>query len=285
MRVGVAKPVETGCRPVDAAPPQTRTSRRTRRRLPRPRNPRSRSTSSARIASPIRSPRRLPPRARGTAIDFAALVRVPHGARRADTIASSSRARAACWCRSRSPKAISISRRRSGAPVLFVVGSRLGAINHARLSLEVLAAHDVATVGYVVNRLAPTAISPSRRTRRCCARSRPCRASASSRGWATTPRSCCVRSARRPRTRSPRAHGWRRSRARTSTSPRSTAARRALVARAASDRARGVSRASAAGAARRLVDDAQRNPVTLRRRAAALVLGRDRLARRPRRRS
>jgi dethiobiotin synthetase len=41
-----------------------------------------------------------------------------------------------------------------GAPVVIVVGSRLGAINHARLTLEVLAARGIATRGYVLNRLA-----------------------------------------------------------------------------------------------------------------------------------
>ena len=41
------------------------------------------------------------------------------------------------------------------ASVLLVVGSRLGAINHARLSLEALAARGLCVVGYVVNRLAP----------------------------------------------------------------------------------------------------------------------------------
>ena len=42
-----------------------------------------------------------------------------------------------------------------GARVLLVVGSRLGAINHARLSLEVLKQRSIPTVGYVVNRLVP----------------------------------------------------------------------------------------------------------------------------------
>ena len=41
------------------------------------------------------------------------------------------------------------------APVLLVVGSRLGAINHALLSLEALRTRAVRVLGYVVNRLAP----------------------------------------------------------------------------------------------------------------------------------
>ena len=41
------------------------------------------------------------------------------------------------------------------APVLLVVGSRLGAINHALLSLEALRTRGVRVLGYVVNRLAP----------------------------------------------------------------------------------------------------------------------------------
>jgi dethiobiotin synthetase len=40
------------------------------------------------------------------------------------------------------------------ARVLVVVGSRLGAINHALLTFEVLAWRGLAPVGYVVNRLA-----------------------------------------------------------------------------------------------------------------------------------
>jgi dethiobiotin synthetase len=45
--------------------------------------------------------------------------------------------------------------RHLGARVLLVVGSRLGAINHALLSLEVLRTRGIPTAGYVVNRLAP----------------------------------------------------------------------------------------------------------------------------------
>lgn len=41
------------------------------------------------------------------------------------------------------------------ASVLLVVGSRLGAINHALLSLEVLTRRRIPLAGYVVNRLAP----------------------------------------------------------------------------------------------------------------------------------
>ena len=42
---------------------------------------------------------------------------------------------------------------RAGARVLVVVGSRLGAINHALLTLEALAARRLTVAGYVVNRL------------------------------------------------------------------------------------------------------------------------------------
>jgi dethiobiotin synthetase len=42
-----------------------------------------------------------------------------------------------------------------GAPVLLVVGSRLGAINHALLTLEVLATRGLSICGYVLNRVAP----------------------------------------------------------------------------------------------------------------------------------
>jgi dethiobiotin synthetase len=41
------------------------------------------------------------------------------------------------------------------ARVLLVVGSRLGAINHALLTLEVLATRGIAIAGYVVNELGP----------------------------------------------------------------------------------------------------------------------------------
>ncbi len=40
-----------------------------------------------------------------------------------------------------------------GAPVLLVVGSRLGAINHALLTLEVLTRRRIPVRGYIVNRL------------------------------------------------------------------------------------------------------------------------------------
>lgn len=41
------------------------------------------------------------------------------------------------------------------APVLLVVGSRLGAVNHALLTLEALARRKLRTVGYVVSRIGP----------------------------------------------------------------------------------------------------------------------------------
>lgn len=44
---------------------------------------------------------------------------------------------------------------RLDARVLVVVGSRLGAINHALLTFEALARRDITTAGYVVNRLGP----------------------------------------------------------------------------------------------------------------------------------
>lgn len=44
-----------------------------------------------------------------------------------------------------------LSRRR--LPVLVVVGSRLGAINHAALTFEVLARREIPTIGYVLNDL------------------------------------------------------------------------------------------------------------------------------------
>jgi dethiobiotin synthetase len=44
---------------------------------------------------------------------------------------------------------------RLAAPLLLVVGSRLGAINHALLTLEVMARRRLASRGYVVSRLAP----------------------------------------------------------------------------------------------------------------------------------
>jgi dethiobiotin synthetase len=43
--------------------------------------------------------------------------------------------------------------RRLAAPVLVVVGSRLGAINHALLTFDALAARGIPIVGFVVNRL------------------------------------------------------------------------------------------------------------------------------------
>ncbi len=44
---------------------------------------------------------------------------------------------------------------RLAARVLVVVGSRLGAINHALLTFDVLARRGLATAGYIVNRLGP----------------------------------------------------------------------------------------------------------------------------------
>lgn len=55
--------------------------------------------------------------------------------------------------------------RRLALPVLVVVGSRLGCINHALLTLSVLEARDVGCAGFIVNCVAPDAggaASPSR---------------------------------------------------------------------------------------------------------------------------
>jgi dethiobiotin synthetase len=42
-----------------------------------------------------------------------------------------------------------------GIPVLIVVGNRLGALNHAQLTMRCAQAEDLSVVGYVVNTLAP----------------------------------------------------------------------------------------------------------------------------------
>jgi dethiobiotin synthetase len=148
-RLGVAKPCETGCRLVDgalyaedavtlAAAADTR--------------------DAIELVCPYRFPDPLAPalaatRA-GVAIDVAALVR---------TLAARAAGLDVLLVEGAGGVLVPLTHDTSfadlahslDASVLLVVGSRLGAINHALLSLEVLARRHTPVAGYVVNRLAP----------------------------------------------------------------------------------------------------------------------------------
>jgi dethiobiotin synthetase len=154
-RVGVAKPVETGCRTVDAGtadelfPEDAATLAAA-----------ADSTEPLEVVCPYRFAEPLAPAVAaaraGTAIDFPALVRAlaARASRHDQLLVEGAGGLLVPITLTESYLDLARALR---APVLLVVGSRLGAINHALLSLEILAARNVATVGYVVSRLAPDA--------------------------------------------------------------------------------------------------------------------------------
>jgi dethiobiotin synthetase len=149
VRLGVVKPCETGCRLVDGALYAEDAATLAAA---------ARATDPLEVLCPYRLPDPLAPalaatRA-GVAIDVAGLVR---------TLAARAAGLDLLLVEGAGGLLVPLTRgtsfadlaRSLDAAVLLVVGSRLGAINHALLSLEVLARRRIPVVGYVVNRLAP----------------------------------------------------------------------------------------------------------------------------------
>lgn len=142
-RVGVMKPAETGCRP-DAEDARTLIAA-------------ARDPAPLADVCPYRLPDPLAPslaaERAGVAIDVAALAAL--GQRRAATydvlLIEGAGGLLVPLTRTASFADLAAELR---ARVLLVVGSRLGAINHALLTLDALASRRIAVAGYVVNRLA-----------------------------------------------------------------------------------------------------------------------------------
>lgn len=147
LRVGVAKPVETGCARIDGALHAEDAATLAGAAA---------SSEPLDVVCPHRFPDPLAPllaaaRA-GATIDVAALVR-DLAARAAAHDVLLVEGAGGVLVPITSTTTYAELARALDAPVLLVVGSRLGAINHALLSLEVLAARGLRVVGYVVNRL------------------------------------------------------------------------------------------------------------------------------------
>ncbi len=148
VRLGVAKPCETGCRLVDGALyPEDAVTLAAAARTTDP----IESVSPYRLRDPL-APALAAARA-GVTIDVAALARALRA--RAETLDLLLVEGAGGLL---VPLADGTSfadlAREIGASVLLVVGSRLGAINHALLTLGILARRRIPLLGYVVNRLA-----------------------------------------------------------------------------------------------------------------------------------
>jgi len=148
-RVGVVKPVETGCRSDrDGLIPEDALALAAAACDPAPLE----AVCPYRLPDPL-APALAAERA-GVAIDVEALAtHVRHRAAEVDVL----------LVEGAGGLLVPLTRRESfadfahrlGARVLVVVGSRLGAINHALLTLEVLTARGIALAGYVINRLGP----------------------------------------------------------------------------------------------------------------------------------
>jgi len=154
VRIGVAKPCETGCSPLDPRDPGGRLF------------PEDAATLAAAAGNdemletvcPYRFPDPLAPslaaERAGASIDVPLLV---------ETLTARARALDLLLVEGAGGLLVPLARDASfadlalalGARILLVVGSRLGAINHALLSLEVLRTRAIPTAGYVVNRLVP----------------------------------------------------------------------------------------------------------------------------------
>lgn len=144
-RVGVVKPVETGCRP---DPEDARTLAAA-----------AGDTAPLADVCPYALPDPLAPalaaERAGVRIDVAALV--AHVRRRAATVDVLLVEGAGGLLVPLTPDtSFADLAQRLDARVIVVVGSRLGAINHALLTLEALATRRIAVAGYVVNRLGPS---------------------------------------------------------------------------------------------------------------------------------
>lgn len=144
LRVGVAKPVETGCTgtPEDAAALAGAAA----------------AAEPLEAICPVRLPAPLAPllaaERAGTAIDAAALVAALRARAAAHDLLVVEGAGGLLVPLTPAVSYADLAAALA-APVLLVVGSRLGAINHALLTLEVLAARGLAAAGYVVSPLAP----------------------------------------------------------------------------------------------------------------------------------
>jgi dethiobiotin synthetase len=149
LRVGVAKPVETGCaRVAGALYPEDAAALAAAATTSEPLD----VVCPYRFADPL-APILAAARAQ-TTIDVAALVRTL-GARAAAVDVLLIEGAGGALVPLTSTTTYADLARALDAPVLLVVGSRLGAINHALLSLEILAARGLHVAGYVVNRMAP----------------------------------------------------------------------------------------------------------------------------------
>jgi dethiobiotin synthetase len=143
VRIGVAKPVETGCAGPEATDAATLRAA-------------AGSDEPLEAICPYRFPEPLAPSLAaervGATIDLAALV--DHLRRRA-TLYDLLLIEGAGGLLVPLTRTVSFAdlARKLGASVLLVVGSRLGAINHALLTLEVLAARGLHTPGYVLSPL------------------------------------------------------------------------------------------------------------------------------------
>jgi dethiobiotin synthetase len=149
-RVGVVKPVETGCRSGDdGLVPEDALTLAAAARDPAPLE----SVCPYRLPDPL-APALAAERA-GVTIDVEGLA--THLRRRAATVdvllVEGAGGLLVPLTRHESFADLAL---RLGARVLVVVGSRLGAINHALLTFEVLTRRGIALAGYVVNRLGPS---------------------------------------------------------------------------------------------------------------------------------
>jgi dethiobiotin synthetase len=141
-RVGVVKPAETGCRPdaEDAAALATAAG----------------DPAPLADVCPYRLPEPLAPslaaERAGVAIDVGALTALVRRRAAAVDVLLVEGAGGLLVPLTRETSFADLARRLD-APVLVVVGSRLGAINHALLTFEVLAARRLPIAGFVVNRL------------------------------------------------------------------------------------------------------------------------------------
>lgn len=149
VRVGVAKPVETGCRAGGDGTPDPEDARALAAA--------ARSREPLATICPYRFPDPLAPalaaaRA-GAPIDVAALAALlrARAARHDVLLVEGAGGLLVPLTRDATYADLATA---LAAPVLLVVGSRLGAINHALLTLAVLVARRIPVRGYVLNRLA-----------------------------------------------------------------------------------------------------------------------------------
>jgi dethiobiotin synthetase len=146
-RIGVVKPVETGCRSDgERLVPEDALTLAAAARDPSPLD----ALCPHRLPDPL-APMLAAERA-GVTIDVAALAtHVRRRAQQCEVLLAEGAGGLLVPLTQR--ESFADFAERLGARVLLVVGSRLGAINHALLTLEVLAARSLGIAGYVINRL------------------------------------------------------------------------------------------------------------------------------------